>query len=98
MAKRLNDDSSIGDILKAFIQENNLQKGMDGINVRDAWATLMGPGVNSYTGEVMLKNGTLYVQLTSAVLREELSYGKAKIVAMINQELGREVVREVVLR
>jgi hypothetical protein len=98
MAKRLNDDSSISDILKVIIQENNLQKGIDGINVRDAWASLMGPGVNNYTREIMLKNGVLYVQLTSAVLREELSYGKEKIVQMINRELGREVVKEVVLR
>lgn len=98
MAKRNNDTEPISDVLKGFITANNLQKGMDVVNVRDAWKNLMGPGVNNYTGEIMLKNGTLYVQLTSAVLREELSYGKAKIVTMINEELGREVVKEVVLR
>jgi len=98
MAKRTNDSEPISDVLKGFIEANNLQKGMDAVNVRDAWKNLMGPGVNNYTSEIMLKNGTLYVQLTSAVLREELSYGRAKIVTMINEELGREVVKEVVLR
>jgi len=71
---------------------------MDSINVRDAWASLMGNGVNNYTREVMLKNGTLYVELTSAVLREELSYGKEKIIKMINEHLGRDVVTNLVLR
>lgn len=98
MAKRTNDSEPISDVLKGFIEANNLQKGMDAVNVRDAWKSLMGPGVNNYTNEIMLKNGTLYVQLTSAVLREELSYGRAKIVTMINEELGREVVKEVILR
>lgn len=98
MAKRTNDSEPISDVLKGFIEANNLQKGMDAVNVRDAWKNLMGPGVNNYTSEIMLKNGTLYVQLTSAVLREELSYGRAKIVTMINEELGREVVKEVILR
>jgi hypothetical protein len=98
MAKRTNDSEAISDVLKGFIEANNLQKGMDAVNVRDAWKNLMGPGVNNYTSEIMLKNGTLYVQLTSAVLREELSYGRAKIVAMINEELGREVVKDVILR
>lgn len=98
MAKRTNDSEPISDVLKGFIEANNLQRGMDAVNVRDAWKNLMGPGVNNYTDEIMLKNGTLYVQLTSAVLREELSYGRAKIVTMINEELGREVVKEVVLR
>ncbi|WP_116789040.1 DUF721 domain-containing protein [Flavobacterium psychrotrophum] len=98
MAKRLNDNSSIGDVLKEFIKTNNLQKGMDGINVRDAWKNLMGNGVNNYTRDIMLRNSILYVELTSAVLREELSYGKDKIIKMINEELGRDVVTQVVLR
>jgi hypothetical protein len=54
--------------------------------------------VNSYTKNVTLRGTTLYVELTSAVLREELSHGKSKIVAMINEELRREIVKEVVLR
>lgn len=98
MAKRLNDHNSLSDVLKEFIEANNLQKGMDKIDVRDAWKNLMGNGVNSYTREIMLKGTILYVELTSAVLREELSYGKEKIVKMINEEMGREVVTEVVLR
>ncbi|MFY8010265.1 MAG: DUF721 domain-containing protein [Flavobacterium sp.] len=98
MAKRLSNESSIGDVLKAFIETNKLQSGMDKIDVQLAWKNLMGNGVNSYTKEVVLKGTTLYVALTSAVLREELSYGKQKIIKMINEELGKEVVKDVILR
>ena len=98
MAKRLSNESSIGDVLKAFIETNKLQAGMDKIDVHQAWKNLMGNGVNSYTKEVVLKGTTLYVALTSAVLREELSYGKQKIIKMINEELGKEVVKDVILR
>lgn len=98
MAKRLNDYSSVSDVLKQFVESNNLQKGIDKVDVRDAWKNLMGNGVNNYTREIMLKGTTLYVELTSAVLREELSYGKEKIVKMINEEMGREVIKEVILR
>lgn len=98
MAKRLSNESSIGDVLKQFIETNRLQPGMDKINVQDAWKSLMGNGVNSYTKEVVLKGSTLYVSLTSAVLREELSYGKQKIIKMINEEIGKEVITDVILR
>ncbi|MGA9639047.1 DUF721 domain-containing protein [Flavobacterium sp.] len=98
MAKRLNNDSPIGDILNKIIQVNKLQSGMDQIDVKDAWANLMGNGVNSYTQNVVLKGSTLYVELTSSVLREELSHGKSKIIKMINEELQRDVVTNVVLR
>ena len=71
---------------------------MDQIDVKDAWKNLMGNGVNNYTKNVVLKGSTLYVELSSSVLREELSHGKSKIVAMINEELRRDVVKDVVLR
>ena len=98
MAKRLNNQNTVGDVLKHIIQVNKLQPGMDQINVREAWTNLMGNGVNYYTKNVVLKGSTLYVELSSAVLREELSYGKSKIIAMLNEELQREVIKDVVLR
>lgn len=98
MAKRLSNESSISDVLKEFIQVNKLEQGMDKIDVEKAWISLMGNGVNNYTQDVILKGTTLYVKLTSAVLREELSYGKQKIIDMLNEELKKEVVKELVLR
>lgn len=98
MAKRLSNESPIGDVLKEIISQNKLQHGIDSVAVRDAWNSLMGNGVKNYTKEVTLKGFTLHVVLSSSVLREELTYGKDKIVRMINEELGREIVREVVLR
>lgn len=98
MSKRLHNDSPISEVLKAFIENNKLQSGMDKIDVEKAWKDLMGNGVNTYTKEVILKGSTLYVTLSSAVLREELSYGKQKIITMLNDELRKEVVKELVLR
>jgi hypothetical protein len=98
MAKRTSNESSISEVLQQFIQVNKLESGMDKIDVEQAWKSLMGNGVNSYTQEVILKGNTLYVKLTSAVLREELSYGKQKIIAMINEELRKEIVKDLVLR
>ncbi|MGX7668287.1 DUF721 domain-containing protein [Flavobacterium pedocola] len=98
MAKRNNEESPIGDVLKQFIEQNKLQTGMDKINVAEAWKNLMGNGVNNYTTEVLLKGTTLYVALSSAVLREELSYGKDKIIKMLNDELNKEIIKDLILR
>ena len=96
--KKLDGEAFIGNVLKQFIEKNKLQSGIDNISVQDAWKSLMGNGVNSYTKEVSLKGTTLYVSLTSAVLREALSYGKDKIINLINEELGRAVIRDIILR
>ncbi|MBP9849088.1 MAG: DUF721 domain-containing protein [Flavobacterium sp.] len=98
MAKRFNEESPISDVLKQFISQNKLEAGMDVVNVREAWKNLMGNGVNNYTTEIQLKGSVLYVALSSAVLREELSYGKDKIIKMINEELRKDLVTNLILR
>ena len=60
MAKRFNEETSLQDILKEFIQVNKLDAGMDKVDVEQAWKNLMGNGVNNYTEEVLLKKETLY--------------------------------------
>ena len=55
-------------------------------------------GVSNYTTDVHLKNKTLYVSLSSSVLRQELSYGKQKIVDLLNKELGKKIIQKIVLR
>lgn len=97
MSKRHNDPLNISDALKEFVSENNLQSGLDKVNVAHEWEQLMGNGVNNYTTSVKLKGQTLYVQLSSSVLREELSYGKEKIINMLNEALGKELIKKLVL-
>lgn len=98
MPKRHSEHLNLGEALKAFLKANKLQKGLDRVEARAAWKKLMGNGVDNYTTNVELRGETLYVSLSSAVLREELSYGKTKIIAMLNEELGKALVKELVLR
>ena len=98
MSKRYNDQQKIDDLLKSFVKENNLEKGLDKVNVEAAWRGLMGNGVNNYTNSVKLHQDTLYVELSSSVLREELSYGKEKILSMLNEALGKDLISKLILR
>ncbi|SHJ40576.1 DUF721 domain-containing protein [Pseudozobellia thermophila] len=98
MAKRRNENLSMGEALSEFIRENRLQHGMDKVDVREAWRKLMGNGVNNYTNTVELRGDTLFVGLSSSVLREELALGKSKIITMLNEDLGKELVKKLVLR
>lgn len=97
MAKRFNEEASIKDVLKNFVSQNKLESGIDKVEIKEVWTSLMGNGVANYTDAIELKNKTLYVRLTSSVLREELSYGKEKIIKMINEEMGKEVINRLML-
>ncbi len=97
MAKRQNEFHSIQELMKDVLKENKLTKGMRQIAVKEAWAKLMGNGVVSYTNKIELNRKTLIVNLKSSVLREELSYGKEKIIKMMNEELGEILISRIIL-
>lgn len=98
MIKRQSNENSISDVLQQFIKKNKLQSGMDKMHAQQAWKDVMGSGVNSYTQDIVLKGATLYVALTSSVLREELSYGKEKIIKMLNEELKKDLIKDLIFR
>lgn len=97
MAKRENDSFLVKDLMQLFIKENNLSKGMQKIKIEETWVKLMGQGVAGYTASVKLQNKTLIIHLTSSVLREELSYGKEKMIKMMNEELGENIISKIIL-
>jgi predicted nucleic acid-binding Zn ribbon protein len=97
MSKRENNSFSIEDLMQLFIKENNLTKGIQKIKIEETWNKMMGQGVAAHTTSVKLQNKTLVIHLTSSVLREELSYGKDKIVKMMNEEIGEEVISKLML-
>ena len=97
MPKRENETFKIKDLMQNMLQENKLQKGIDQISVNEAWKEVMGNGVVSYTESVLLRKNTLIVKLNSAPLREELSYGKSKIVDMLNASLKKELIKNIKL-
>ena len=97
MAKRTNDFLSLKDALQEMLQENKLQKGIDQITVQESWKKVMGKGVASYTNKVELKKNVLIIKLSSSALREELSYGQDKIIAMMNDDLQKTIINKIKL-
>ena len=81
-------------------QNSKLFKGFwdKKIDAKDAWFKIMKNGVSNYTTDVHLKNKTLYVSLSSSTLREELSYGKEKIINLLNEALEKDAIKKIVLR
>ena len=84
-------------LINTFLKKNKLEKGLLNIEVKRAWFDLMNNGVANYTSDVSLRNKTLYIKLSSPALKEELSYGKEKLIKLINEKLEEDVVEKIVL-
>ena len=91
------NNNEIKNLLNIFLKKNNLEKGLLDLEVKRAWHELMENGVSNYTTDVSLKNKTLYIKLSSPALKEELSYGKEKLMNLINERFKKKIVQKIVL-
>ena len=91
------NNNEIKNLLEIFLKKNNLEKGLLDLEVKRAWHELMENGVSNYTTDVSLKNKTLYIKLSSPALKEELSYGKEKLMKLINERFKKKIVQKIVL-
>ena len=62
------------------------------------WAVLAGPQINAVTHSAWVKGNRLYVKLTSAAWRQELHLRREEWRRQLNEQLGADLVREIVFR
>ncbi len=97
MAKRSNEQT-LGEIIKEVLKTHRLEAGITKVRVSSIWDKVMGEFIASKTTNLFLQKDTLIVELNSAALRNELSYGKEKIIEAINKEVGKNVIKKIVIR
>ena len=97
-SKRNFEPQLLGKVLSEIVESKALNRGITNEKINGLWNQLLGDNISQFTDKVELRNETLYVSLSSAPLREELSYGKEKIMRMLNEEMGKETIKKIVLR
>jgi predicted nucleic acid-binding Zn ribbon protein len=90
-------ETKLADALKAWV--NSLERKSDLVETRIEllWPELMGETIAKYTTKMKLKEKILYISVSSDALRNQLMYSRHQICGMINEKLGENAVKEVVL-
>lgn len=89
---------SLGEVLQSVIDRLGLRQRIDEARVVETWAALAGPQINGVTSSVWMKGATLFVKVRSAAWRQELHLRRREWRRRLNEELGQELVEDVVFR
>ena len=92
------NDQKLNEILKEMMNSKKLKPKLQQEKVKSIWEKMMGPSIGRYTRSIHLRKNKLYIQIDSAPLKQELLYGKDKILKIMNEEMGEEVIEEVIIR
>ena len=93
--KRTANQSTVGEVIDKLMKAYRLDGKLKEMDVIEAWGDLMGIAVANRTKSIQIRNKTLFLTMDSAVMRDELSYGKSIIIQRINEKAGFEMITNV---
>lgn len=89
---------SMSEALQQFLKESRLKGDVQALQIYDAWESIMGKTVARYTDQIRLIDGKLIITTSVAPLRNELRFQKEKIINKVNELMGAQVVKELLIQ
>lgn len=88
---------TIGQALDKMFKDFKLSGHLHLSKIKSQWPEIVGETIAKYTGDLYLRNGTLYVKCTHSALKQELNYRKIEIKEAVNKALNEEAILEIVI-
>lgn len=94
---RRTEPQLISDIIKQYMRADGLADKAARQQASYLWTEIVGPGINRYTiRRYVTDDGTLHIYLSSAVLKQELSYQRSHLVKALNDAIGQQAITDIV--
>jgi hypothetical protein len=94
-SQRRGNTVSFKDAFDEMLKTLNLRKKYKEQSVMSYWRNMMGEAITERTLRVFIKERILYVELSSAPLKQELNLAKKMIIMQLNQVVGEKVIEDV---
>lgn len=92
------NEHSIKEVIEQMLKAYRLDDRMAEKRLISSWDNIMGAMIAKHTKDIYIKNKQLFVTLDSSALRNELSMAKTKIIKMLNEAVGSEIINDIVLK
>jgi predicted nucleic acid-binding Zn ribbon protein len=95
---RRTEVQSLGSVIKEFLKERKFDRKLAEVEAINSWESIIGKPIARATASISIKNETLYLQLKSSIVRNELLMMRSDIIRAINRNAGFELIKNIVLK
>ena len=88
----------VGEAIQEFLVKNGKISLFLEQQAVELWGQIVGEFIANQTTKISVKQGVLYVTIPNAALRFEVLGSRSQIVSKINERLGGDVVKGVIVR
>lgn len=93
--KRKDNQLSIGEAIKHMISDLGMEEKILSVQVEEVFTEMMGSYIMKYVERISVQKQILHIRIKSPELRNELLYGKTKIIDHINESIGKDYLKDV---
>ena len=86
-------EAAFNELLKAYRLEGKYKEKL----LINSWVELVGHTIASRTSSVFIKDQKLMVRITSGPVKKELQLNRSKVLALIEEKIGKGVVEDLVI-
>ena len=95
--ERKQEISKVGDAIRELLKVYRLEARFNATELTSHWAEIVGPAIANRTSRIFVKNDVLFVEVTSPPLKQELNLNKSKLLRLIEEKMGKSVVKEIII-
>ena len=92
------NEQSIGEILREYLKITQIENHVFEGKIAELWQSTLGDSITRETERIHLSGGTLFVVLRSPSLKNDIMMRRTAIRLALNEKLGSEVIKQVVIR
>jgi hypothetical protein len=85
----------LGDILQHVLKERNILLTSEKQRLQEFWLRAVGFQIGAQTSPDRLKNGSLFVKVSSPAWMQQLHFLREEIIDKINQQMGKEFIKNI---
>ncbi len=93
-----NNEKSIQSVIDSLVKDLGWQDDLDRENIRNVWEEVAGKTISTKASVNEFKNGILEIITESPTWRSELFIRRGNLKDSINEKLGKNLVREVIVK
>ncbi len=88
------DALNMADAIQDWLKYNHLEDKFAQADISNSWAGIAGAMTARHTRSIRIENRILKIQVDNASLRQQLSLSKSRIIKLVNEKAGRQLVLE----
>ena len=90
------NEHTLKEAITELLNVYRLNDGLTEAQLIKSWETTAGSYVAKFTEHISIRNGVMYIKISSPALKNELSYARNELLETLNTKAKKKVIKDII--